>query len=677
VRLVLATVVALTGLTLGSVGAPSIVLAAAPDLTLVTSTTYEVRPDEGRLAITTRITATNHLKDSLTRRYFFEQGYLAVLPGASNFKLTAATGSPSVAVSSRSDGGTVLRLRFGSRLAAGKSLDLTLTFDLVDPGGAPDRAVRISPSLVLFQAWAFASASTPGSSVEVRIPADYAVTTERGPLTGPETDTDGWHVFSSGSLADPLAFIADVAADRPGGYVERHRSTGVGQRTAIVLVRAWPDDPAWQALATDVVLRALPALGDEIGAPWPLDQALTVAETLEHDTGGRASTFDSGAAVLQAGYAAPAGAIIHEAAHAWFNGRLVADRWIAEAFAAYYAELAAGRLDVPLALPDLDGVLPGPAFPLNAWPAAGAASADEDTYGLAASLGLARRIAALVGDDTLREVWRAAAAGEAAYQPPGSADAAGSGAPVELGAAPPDWRALLDLLEAKAPPATATTLEGLWRRWVVRTADRPLVDARAVARERYLATVAAAGPWRLPRSIRDALRAWQFDDAEGLMADAEGVLRQRAAIDEAAAAVGVTPPDDLRRAFEQPDGLVQAPAEAAAELASLGQLAAAEALRIGDPNPFQRLGLLGADPAARLASAKTAFEAGNQDLALAEADLAQAAWRAVPDVARGRIVSAGLLGLAVLLLVWLIVQRRRLASRSRADHAHPASGASG
>ena len=41
----------------------------------------------------------------------------------------------------------------GSQLGAGKSIALTLTFDIADPGGAPDRALRISPSLVLFSAW--------------------------------------------------------------------------------------------------------------------------------------------------------------------------------------------------------------------------------------------------------------------------------------------------------------------------------------------------------------------------------------------------------------------------------------------------------------------------------------------------------------------------------------------
>ena len=46
--------------------------AAAPDLTFVTATTYEVHPAEGRIAVTVRITAANHLKDTVTRRFEFQ-----------------------------------------------------------------------------------------------------------------------------------------------------------------------------------------------------------------------------------------------------------------------------------------------------------------------------------------------------------------------------------------------------------------------------------------------------------------------------------------------------------------------------------------------------------------------------------------------------------------------------
>ena len=642
------------------------VRAAAPDLTLVTATTYEVLPDEGRVAVTVRITATNHLHDTVTRRYFFEEGSLAVLPGTSDFRLSAESGSPSVAVRARKESGVVLRLRFGSRLAAGRSLALVLTFDLVDPGGAPDRPLRISPSLITFPAWAYASTATPGSMVEVRVPGGYSVQIGRGPLAGPTTDAAGWHVYSSETLEKPLTFVADVSADRSGGYVDGRRSATVGHRTVVLVLRAWPDDPAWRARVADLYVPALAWLGKEIGAPWPFAVPLTVEEKLVRGSGGFAGTFDPAVPLAQIGYKASPGVILHEAAHGWFNGQLVADRWIAEAFASYYAERVAADLDISIDSPDLVGVPAEAALPLNAWgPAAGAPTAADD-YGYAASLELAREIAALVGDEVLRDTWGAAAARAPAYQPMTSTGAA----LLETGAAPPDWRALLDLLEDRAAPEASAALDRLWRRWVIRPTDAALLDERAEARDAYAAAVSAAVPWTLPSSIRDALRAWQFGSATRLMDAARAVLRQRDLVAREVASAGLTPPDSLRRAFEGADGFAAAAAEAATELAVLGRIEDVAAGRIAEPGLIERIGLIGLDPDASLAAARAAFEAGDLDGAVAAAAEAEAAWRAVPGMARGRLVSAAFLGLAILLVAGLLLgRRRRRRSRRHARRA--------
>ncbi|TAK02264.1 MAG: hypothetical protein EPO36_02700 [Chloroflexota bacterium] len=690
-RLAAAALIAVAAVGLGPAVRPLDVRAAAPSLSLVTATTYEVRPDEGRVAVTVQITATNTLEDTLTRRYFFDQGYLSVQPGSSNFALSAPSGAR-VTVSSQSADGVLLRLRFGSRIAAGKSLALTLTYDLADPGGAPDRPIRISPSLVLFPAWAYASPETPGSSVEVRIPEGYNVALGRGPLDGPTLDADGWQVFKSGPLATPLTFVADITADRPGGYVDDLRAVAIGTERADLLFQAWPDDPAWLERVRDLVLVGLPIMAEETGLAWPYDEPLTFTETFVRASDGYAAQFDPAAGMAQIGYAASPGVILHEAAHAWFNGGLVADRWIAEAFASLYAEHAAAALGLEADSPELADVPLGVAFQLNTWSASGAATPTEDAFGFAASLALAREIEALVGAEALRAAWQAAAAGEPAYQPgeaatepgeattnpgesttepgDGSTDPAAAGAgttstELESGAAPPDWRALLDLIQANADPAVAGDLERLWRRWVLRPADAPLLVARAEARDAYAETVTLAEPWQLPRSIRDALRAWQFEAATRLMADAAGIIRQRTAIADAAEALGLKPPPALREAFEGEDPFLIAPAEAAAELAALGQIRAAESARIAEPGLLDRLGLIGLEPELHLAAARTAFEAGDQDSALVSAAAAEADWLAVPGIARGRLISGTLLLAALILLGWLVRQRRRRAVSER------------
>jgi hypothetical protein len=150
-----------------------------------------------------------------------------------------------------------------------------------------------------------------------------------------------------------------------------------------------------------------------------------------------------------------------------------------------------------------------------------------------------------------------------------------------------------------------------------------------------------------------------------LMGDAESVIRQRQAIAEAAADLELTPPAGLRDAFEGEDPFVVAPAEAAAELAVLGRIRAAHEVRIAEPGLLDRLGLIGVEPEVHLAAARAAFEAGDQDAALASAAAAEADWRAVPSVTRGRLISGTLLVAAAILLWWLVSQHRRERGRRR------------
>src|SRR5215207_7296453 len=96
--IVLALVAALS-VSLAPVLAPA-ARAAAPDLTLTSDTRYDVDPENQRIHVTSAITVVNHLKDTKTRLYYFDSAYLAVQPGAANFKIEARTGSPRVSVAS-------------------------------------------------------------------------------------------------------------------------------------------------------------------------------------------------------------------------------------------------------------------------------------------------------------------------------------------------------------------------------------------------------------------------------------------------------------------------------------------------------------------------------------------------------------------------------------------------
>ncbi|HJW21466.1 MAG TPA: hypothetical protein VJ506_03460 [Candidatus Limnocylindrales bacterium] len=657
----LATGVLLGGLTPGRGltldRGPAAALAATPGLTLVTSATYDVQPDRGRVAISVAITATNHLQDSITKDYVYGDAYLAVLPQTSGFRITTpGSGTPRVAVSRRTSSYTVLHLTFGSDLGAGASRAFNLTFNLVDPGGSPDRPIRISPSLVSFYAWAFATPSTPGSSVSVTFPAGYEVTVGRGPLAGPATDTEGRQTWTSGALQDPLAFVADVSADRPAAYLELQRAVAIGGIQAQLLIRSWPDDAAWRDRVSGLLTTALPVLGQAIGLAWPIATPLVVQESLPRSTGGYAGLFDPATDRIEIAYVAPTGVVLHEAAHAWFNGSLVADRWAAEAFASYYAEVAAATMKVKIDSPQLTPADLAAAIPLNAWGPVGSEPSETESYAYAASLVLARQIAARAGDDGLRRVWSLASQGIGAYQPP-------TGAPERLGS-PPDWRALLDLLE----DTTGRSYADLWQAWVVRPEDLPALAARAVARGAYAQGVADAGPWQLPPSIREAMRTWQFDEAERELSAAEGVLRQRTALEGEATADGLQLPVTLRREFETGD-LVSAASEAAAELAALGAFQAARQARPSDVTTLDAIGLLGTDPDGSLREAAAAFSAGDLQGASHAAADATSAWTSAATVGRGRVMSAIALAVAIVLLAGLVLGRRR-RSTALADGLH-------
>ena len=61
--------------------------AASPNLTLVSAATYTVQPAARRVAVKVAITATNHLHDTVTKRYYYRTGYLAVLPATTRFAI--------------------------------------------------------------------------------------------------------------------------------------------------------------------------------------------------------------------------------------------------------------------------------------------------------------------------------------------------------------------------------------------------------------------------------------------------------------------------------------------------------------------------------------------------------------------------------------------------------------
>lgn len=651
--------------------------AAPPDLTLTSETRYEVDPAAGQIHVSVELTAVNHLVDTRTRQYYFDRAFLAVQPGATNFAISARTGSPTVAVSAANPDHTLLRIDFGRRLPAGSSRTFSLTFDLVDPGGAATRETRIGESLVSFGAWSFATPETPGGRVTVVFPAGYVVDVESGQIGAPSTDGAGRTVFTSGRLADPLAFFAYFVADRPSAYVESIRQVELGGEPLGVSIQAWPDDPAWAERVGGLVVRALPVLAGRIGLDWTAADPLVVRESISRSAVGHSGRYDPVAGEIEIAYYAASFVVLHETSHAWFDGSLLAERWANEGFASWFALQAAAELGEPAAAEPLTPELEAVAFPLNDWPVAGDARSQAESYGYAASAELARLIAERAGPDALAGVWRAARDRIAAYQPAGLEAGPGtSGRPpiategadaarVERSSGAPDWRGLLDLLEDR----TGRRYDDLWRRWVVRPAEAALLDARATARKRYDEVVARAGDWQLPPAIRQAMRAWQFGQATELLDAADRALADRDLVEATASAAGLDVPRTLEAAFEASRGFAAAAAEADAQVATIEAYETARAVRPIEPDFFEEVGLWWASPDADIERAAAAFELGDLQASVDASAAAYAAWTGAADLGRNRVAS--ILGalVAAAIGVWLVVSTIRGLWRSGARQA--------
>jgi hypothetical protein len=673
-RLVLARAVglafaaALLAVMLGPVAGPlpaAAARAAGSDLTLVGDAAYTVLPDQGRVHVVVDFTVRNHTSESRTRRFYFDRANIAVLPGTKNFRVTSWPGAKVRVVRSTS-AYTMLRIDFGSRLYSGKAHALRLSFDLPDPGRAARGQVRIGPSLVTFPVWAFASDGARGGTVSVRFPSGYEVAVESGTFDRRSTTAAGGTVLQAGPLASPLSFYAFVSGQRPAVYRDTRLAVTAGPQVIRLTLQAWQDDPGWPARIRPLLKGALPVLRREIGVPWPYADPLVVREAVSRSDGGYAGLFDGGKGRIEVAYWAAPLVVIHEAAHGWFNGGLLADRWASEGFASLYAGRAAKELKVKGTAPALTKKIAKGAIPLNAWTSDGSADGAAEAYGYAGSLALAKAIAKRAGDPALQRVWADAQGGMGAYQPvipPGVTQ--GSAAPETVGG-PPDWRGLLDLLEAE----TGQAFTDLWRTWVVRDDEAALLDARDAARTSYARTLALADGWVLPRSIRDSLRAWQFDTAEQLLADARTVLAQRAALEQLAARGDVELPSTMRGLFEA-GSMTDASAEAEAERNAMLAIDEAAAARAENSDLLGSIGMIGEQPEADLQAARDALAAGDLDATFSAADDAYRAWNGAWQEGRRRALLALAVLATIIVLVSAIGSRVRRHRRTRRARLRP------
>jgi hypothetical protein len=618
--------------------APAPTLAADGGLVVLAQTRYEVLPAQHRVHVNVDAVATSYEPDTPEGQVYYSGVTFAVQPGATNVAAFAGGQQIGARITERNDDFTGIEVTFGRGVFFRQSYAYLVSFDLVDPGGAGTRDLRIGESLAAFPVWAFGTGGEPGSSVEVLLPMGYNAAMQGNEMR--RSELPGGNLLLRAEPSDPQAFFVYLTADRPGAFDNQSMRVDVNGISTVVLIRAWKDDPDWARRVTRLLRRGLPMLQDLIGLDYPGRQPrrLTVEEAATSRLGEYAGIYDPVTSQIRVRYDADAFVTLHEAAHIWFNGTLFEDRWINEAWAEFYGVTAGRALGERGGTFELTEELLDARIPLNDWGAIGVESLLVEDFAYSATYSLARDIARRTDLESLELVWVAASSTEPSYQPIHGPPEPGSGLAMSL----EGWKVLLDLLEER----TGARYADLWREWVVDDQELPLIAKRQSSRHHYSEVVAAAGAWELPAAIRDDLGGWRFDEADVALTAATDILEDRDAIVVAAADLELTAPSDLRQAFEG-DGLKAAASEAEAELETLEVLAdGSERLGV-EPQLLESIGLIGSDPAAQLERARDSFEDGDLEAARGGATEATTIRAEAADAGRLRVVAAGSLVLVL------------------------------
>ena len=619
------------------------------EYTMETVARYDVRPSEGRIGVVVEVAFTNTTPDPPGQFSVFETVKLAIHDQATSVVATDDAGDLAVTVAREGEVNVAsVTLREPLRFEA--SASFRLAYDLPD---GEDPRLRVRPSVIVFPAWGFGTAS----EVTVMVPNGYEVSVDGDALSRQPDATQT--VLSSGAIADPTRWLALVTGSRATSYTTLSASVPLDGGTADLRVQAFADDRAWGERTLALLERALPLLEARFGLPYPRRDPLVVTEAVAGDATAFAEegATDPEAGEILVAFDQPPFTALHQVGHLWLGPTIVADRWIGEGLASSMAAAVAPEvgLERPYDPSATATELGAAAFPLAAWPAA--PTPEQERFGYAASWALFDEIAATAGPDVIgRVLQRVAAAVDPSAPVLGSAPTP-TGRPV----VPLTTRGLLDHLETVSGLDFASRFAAL----VLTPDDVAVLPRRGEARLAHAALVEAAAGWEVPEPVRMALAAWEFDTALERIAASRTWLEGRDALLATMEEVGLAAPDRLRDSYRQhgggPEAQVELDAERAVTAAYVDTLEASNSGR----TLLARVGLLGApDPAAQLTVANGRFADG--DLRGASEAITEAQ-RLLDDAeSTGILRLLSVIAVAVLLLglAVVLVRRRRVEAAS-------------
>lgn len=665
----------LTAILIGLVAAGSLagtlgvapVEAASEGLRIAVAATYRVDPPKAAVHVTLDATLTNQKPDTATTAYYYRSVSFGVPLEAVALKATS-NGSTLRLSTDKLESFRGVTIAYPN-LFHGKSRKIRLSYDLSSGKPRSDSRIRVGLSHAAFTAWAWGD---PGlGDVRIIMPPDFIATVRTTPTdAGAQlvaSSVGGRTEYTVTHLEDPLGWYSSIE----GSNREALTDVSIEAAGEPIVIHAWPEDTDWLSRVSKVLKDSLPDLKNSIGLPWPVKRDLQVSEVSSAEIDGYAGFFNSSFDQITISEDLDDLVIVHEASHAWFDGSLFQERWIAEGLADEYASrvLAADHPGTATEDPSPVDVTDKAAFDLNTWAPpdrVDSTSAAYEQYGYDASWTVMRAIVADATVARMQDVFKAADAQTLTYVGAGPAEPSGF---------VPDWRRFLDLV---TDVGGSTMAEDLLERWALTPREDKELPARDAARTRYFALVASGDEWLPGILIRKPMSNWRFADAQTAMTEAETVLSGRDALRAATSELGLAMPGELEPAYESaaaPDDLTALETRIADWSAAAAAIRTARDDLAEERPPLVTLGLFDTDPRAGYEAALTAFAAGDDKAVMAGTAATIAALDGAETIGQGRATTAGVavgVTLLLLLLLAIVAVRRRRRRRSSVVAGSPA-----
>ena len=547
----------------------------------------------------------------------------------------------------------------GTNLYFGQTRAITVSYRL--PGSRPRSEQiwsRVNPA---FTAIVPLPSGDPGlSNVRVEIPAEFDIDFIG---EGMEIVRDGpTTMLEATEIADPLDWFTIVLASSEAELVRSELSVeGLDNKFTVA---AWPGDEEWKEFVELGLSDAIPQLEKATGIKWPLAGSLEVVETVAPYLAGYDGEFiaahEPDKARINVGDAIDIGTLFHELGHAWFNQDFSDERWLTEGLAEAFAIRLGRQMDVGSAV-EFDPVVrtsPGNVA-LNAWDHVGF-GADPDPenehYGYSASYSVISTIADEIGDESMAEavvtMWDRINPYDPDADNPSDNDI--------------DWRDALDAFEIVGGSEQASLL---FDRWVVSVPGAEEIEARDESVAAYDELLAADIDWDTPHYLPELLADWSFEEFDVAVDDAAEVLDGAIEVEVDASAIGLKPNEDVEQAYENATGSRSKPEAVfddakqilARQSEALDTVVEAVNASAETRGITESVGLVGFDLDQEVDQVKDAFEQGDYEIAVDEAEEVMEQIDGASGVGTRRLVTASLVMLGLMGLAVVGLRLRRLS----------------